>query len=410
MTLISEILVLVFLLILSGFFSGSEVALISLSKHRVKRMIAEKKVASIFIERLKDDPQRMLATILIGNNLANVGAAALATALMLETFQNYAISIATGVMTLLILVFGEITPKSIAAKNSERISQLVAGPIWYLSIILAPLLNLLDKFLNRFINLFGIKAQENTVTEEEIKSMIKTAEEEGTIKEIEKKMLNRIFSFDDATAIDIATPKMDMVMISINSTVDDALKLIMKKKFSRIPVYEKSKENIVGILYTKDIIQYTKNRSLKIEKIIKKPYMIPETKKISNLLRQFQKRKDHIAIIVDEHGSIRGLVTLEDVLEEIVGEIMDETDKVSPNIKKISKNKWIVSGKTDVDELNEKLKMKVKGDNYDTLSGFILDFTGRIPKEMDVIKFRNFSFTIEEKEGHRISKVKVERH
>lgn len=407
----NEIMILIILLFLSGFFSGAEVALVSLTKSKVRQMVDKKKPGSVYIKKLKDDTQRMLATILIGNNVVNIAASAIATALMIETFRNYAVGIATGIMTFLILVFGEITPKSIAAKNNEKIAQLVAAPIWYMSIILAPILNILDAFINRLIKLLGIKSQQSAVTEEEIMSMIKTAEEEGSIKQMEKKMLSSIFEFDDINAGEIATPRADMVMIESKSSIADAIKLIIKKKYSRLPVYEKSRDHIVGIVYIKDLMRYMdgKSKKMRVASVMKNPYFVPETKKLSSLLKQFQKRKEHMAIVVDEHGSITGLVTLEDIVEEIVGEIMDETDKIDPNIKKTGVGSWLVKGKTDIDEINEKLHMKLKGEDYDTFSGFILKHTGKIPKEDEEIIYDNFTLRIEEVEGNRISNVMVEK-
>ena len=407
----TEIIILIILLLLSGFFSGSEVALISLTKLRARQMLDKKKPGAVFINKLKEDPQRMLATILIGNNIANVAASAIATSIMIGIFKNYAVAIATGVMTLLILIFGEITPKSIAAKNNELISRLVAAPIWYLSIVLAPILNVLDKFLNRFIKLIGIKTQEKVITDEDIMSVVRIAEEEGSIKEIEEKMIKSILEFDDINVSEIATPRKDMIMLESKFNIENALKLFLKKKHTRTPVYEKQKDNIVGIIHVKDVMKNIqgKNKNLPITKIMYKPYFVPEVKKISDLLRQFQKRKEHMAIVVDEHGSITGLVTLEDVLEEIVGEIMDETDILAPNIKSIGKNAWIINGKTDIDEVNEKLHMKLKGRGYDTFSGFLLKRTGKIPKQGDEITYKRFRFKIEEIEEHRISKVRAEK-
>lgn len=407
----TEIIILIILLILSGFFSGSEVALISLTKLRAKQMLDKKKIGAVFINKLKSNPQRMLATILIGNNIANVGASALATAIMIGIFENYAVGIATGVMTLLILVFGEITPKSIAAKNNELVSQMVAAPIWYLGVILAPILNILDKFLNKVFNILGIKSQEKVITEEDIMSIVRTAEEEGSIKEIEKRMIKRIFEFDDITVGEVETPRRDMVMIESKLKVMDTMKVFLKKKHTRMPVYEKNKDNIVGIVHIKDLIKHAqgKNKNKSVSKIMYKPYFVPEVKKISDLLRQFQKRKEHMAIVVDEHGSITGLVTMEDTLEEIVGEIMDETDMIDPNIREIGKSTWLIKGKTDIDEINEKLDMKLKGKGYDTFSGFLLKRTGKIPTEGDEITYKRFIFKIEEIVDHRISKVKVEK-
>lgn len=406
-----EIIILTILLVLSGFFSGSEVALVSLTKIKAEQMFKEKRFGATYVKKLKDSPQRMLATILIGNNLANVAASAIATSIMINIFQSYAIGITTGVMTLLILIFGEITPKSIAAQNNELISQLVAAPIWYLSIILAPVLNILDAFLNKFIKLIGIKSKEKTITDEEILSMIKIAEEEGSIKKIEEKMIKSILEFDDISVSEISTPRRDMAMLDSKLKIKDAFKVFLRKSHTRMPVYEKHKDNIVGIAHIKDTMKNVtgKNKNTGISKIMYKPYFVPEVKKISDLLRQFQKRKEHLAIVVDEHGSITGLVTLEDVLEEIVGEIMDETDIIAPNIEKIDRNIWIVNGKTDIDEVNDKLKMKIKGKDYDTLSGFILKSTGKIPKKDDEIIYNKFKLKIEEIENNRISKVRIEK-
>ena len=411
MVLVTEIVILVILLLLSGFFSGSEVALISLTKLKAQQMLDKKKFGAVFVKKLKDDQQRMLATILIGNNLVNVAASAIATSIMINIFESYAIAVATGIMTLLILVFGEITPKSIAAKNNELISQLVAAPIWYLSIILAPILNILDKFLNKFINLLGIRAQEKAITDEEIMGVIRAAEEEGSIKETEEKMISSILKFDDTSVSEISTPRRDMVMLESKIKIKDALKLVLKKNHTRIPVYEKHKDKIIGIVHVRDLMMHTqgKNKNQSISKIVYKPHFVPEVKKISDLMKQFQKRKEHMAIVVDEHGSITGLVTLEDALEEIVGEIVDETDIIAQNITKLGKTVWSINGKTDIDEVNEKLNMGLKGKGYDTFSGFILKRTGKIPKEGDEISYTKFKLKIEEIKDHRISKVRVEK-
>lgn len=411
MDIVTQIILIIILLALSGFFSGSEVALISLSKHRVKYMINKKMLGASFVKKLKDDPQRMLSTILIGNNLVNIAASAIATTIMIQTFQNYAVSIATGIMTLLILIFGEITPKSIALHNNEPISQIVAMPIWYLSKVLAPILNLLNALVNKIMSVLGIKAEKRKITEEEIISIINTAEKEGSIKEMEKKMINNIFEFDDINVGKIATPETDMITIASNSTTNGAIKLIAKKKFSRLPVYDKTRDNIVGIVYVKDVIKETTsgNKSISVDKIMKKPYFVPDSKKISSLLGQFQKKKEQMAIVINEHGAVTGLVTMEDVLEEIVGEIMDETDKEDLDIIEIKTGTWIAQGKTSVADINDKLSMDIKGKRYDTLNGFLLNYTGKIPKKGDKIVYKDFTIVIEEMEGNKISKVRIDK-
>jgi putative hemolysin len=407
----TDIFFLVILLVLSGFFSSSEVALLSLSKSRVQHMVEKKRTAATYIKKLKDNTQRMLSTILIGNNLANVAASAIATSIAIDMFKSFAIGIATGVMTLLILVFGEITPKSIAARNNEAVAQFVALPIWYMSIVLAPIITILDKFLNKFIGMMGIKSKESAITEEEIISMVKTAEEEGSIMEMEEKMIKSILEFDDKSVSEVATPRRDMVMIESKVSVIDAFNVFMKKNHTRIPIFNKSRDNVIGIVHIKDLMKQIHGPDKKnpISSIMYKPYFVPETKKLSDLLRHFQKRKEHLAVVVDEHGSITGLVTLEDILEEIVGEIMDETDLIAPNIINEGANMWIVKGKTGIDEINEKLNMGLKGKDYDTLSGFILQRTGKIPNEKDTVDYNDFRIIVENIENNRISKVKIEK-
>jgi len=411
MALGTEIILLIILLILSGFFSGAEVALVSLSRLKCKNLVEKNKIGSRYVQKLKEDTHRMLGTILIGNNVVNVAASAIATSVALRTFDSFAIGIVTGIMTFLILVFGELTPKLVASHHNEFFSRMVAAPLWYLSIILSPLLKLLNVLLGKVFTLFGIKPQDTKVTEEEIISMVKTAREDGTIKEMEKDMIHSIFEFDDMDVEEIATPRADMVMISSKCSVKDAMRLALKKNFSRMPVYEKSRDKVVGVIYVKDLMAFIEKKRDKVQigKVMKKPYFVPESKKISNLLRQFQKRKEHLAVVVDEHGSVSGIVTLEDILEEIVGEIMDETDKVDPHVRKISNKVWIVKGKTEIDEVNEKLNMGLKDEDYDTLSGFILKFTGKIPNQGEEIIYKKFKLKIEEVDGQRISKIRVEK-
>ena len=406
-----EIGTLVVLIGLSGFFSGLEVALVGVRKSKVIQLFNEGKKGAKALHKLKTNPSWMMSSVNLGNNLVNVAASALLTSMAIQMFDSFAIGIATGVMTLLILVFGEITPKSIAAQNNQIVSQLVAPIIWYLSMVLAPVLNILDLFLNRFIKVIGIKSKQKAISEEEIRTIVTAASEEGSIHELEKNLINRVFEFDNMSVDEIATPRTDMVMISNNSKISDVMKLMLKTNYSRIPVYQKSRDNIVGMVYVKDVIKYvtSKKSNMSISKISSKPYFIPESKKVSSLLRQFQKRSEHMAIVVDEHGSITGLVTLEDVLEEIVGEIMDGTDKIDPDIKKLSRNAWLVKGKADIDKVNSQLKMVLAEDDYDTFSGFILKQTGKIPKENEQFTYKNFRITIVERDKHRISEVKVEK-
>ena len=407
----NEIYTLVVLLVLSAFFSGSETALASVSLLKAKHLLEQKKRGANVLYKLKEDTHRMLITILIGNNVVNVGAAAIATKLAIDLGFSNAIGISTGAMTLLLLIFGEISPKSIATQHSEFFALLVARPIWILSVILFPLMKLLDWFVQLLNRIMGIKKKETIVTEDELKSYVKSGEEAGSIKEIEKEMIHNIFKFDEINVKEIMTPRPDMACISVKSKVKEILPTIKKTPFSRFPIYEKTRDHIKGILNVKDIYQYIGKKGfneLLVSKIMRKPFFIPRTVKTDNLLRQFQKRKEHMAIVVDEHGIVSGLVTIEDVLEEIVGEIVDETEKVMPNIKKLTKKSWLVMGKTDVDEVNDKLKTKFKGKGFETFGGFVLHKEGKIPKEGDIVELdKKFRAVVQEVKNRRIISVKL---
>lgn len=394
---------LVILLAFSAYFSMSETAILSVSKLKVRHMIEKKRRGARFLEKIKDDPYKSLTTILVCNNLVNVAASAIATAIALSIFKHNAIAIATGVMTFLILVFGEITPKSYAIKHKETLSLWMARPIWYISVILTPITKI-------FEILHSKRTEKPLVTEEELKSMINLGEEIGSIKEVERDMIQNIFRFDDIDVKEIMTPRPDMACINVKLKISDMLFLARRKSFSRFPVFEKSRDNIVGMVYIKDAMSYIKNKKFNtpIKKIIRKPYFVPQTKKIDSLFRQFQKRKEQMALVVDEHGVVAGLVTLEDVLEEIVGEIVDESEKIIPSIKKLSENSWQILGKADLGDVNKRLKSRFKEEeDFETFGGFILHRMGKIPKTGDILEVGKFTIEIESVENNRIKETRV---
>lgn len=394
-----KITLLFFLLFLSGFFSSAETALFSISQVKAKHIAKGPRKADKLIKKMKDDPHKLLSTILIGNNLVNVGSSAMATSIAITTLHSNAVGIATGVMTLLILVFGEIFPKSIATRNNLMIARLVIVPIYWLSILFFPIIKILD-----FIPLLTGKVKNRpTVTEEELITIVEVVEEEGQIKEEEKELIRNIFEFDDTSTSEIMTPRSDMFVIEVDKRLP--LKTVIRSGFTRIPVIDDNIDNVIGILNIKDFFMQVATGIKKpdIRSIMRRPYFIPENKKLDTLLHQFKQRKDHMAIVVDEHGGVAGLVTLEDVLEEIVGEISDETDKVEPHIVKVKSNEWIVLGKSHVDEINKKIRMNIPDSKeYDTFSGYVLDEIGRIPKEKEELAIGNFSVNVKEMDGNRI--------
>jgi CBS domain containing-hemolysin-like protein len=404
--LFDQIMVLIVLLLLSGFFSSAEMALFSISRAKARHIAKEKGLTNTLIKKMKDDPHRLLSTILIGNNLVNVGAAALATAIMLELVTNNAVGIATGIMTALILIFGEIIPKTIATRNNVLIARLVIMPLYWLSILFAPIIYLLN-FIPRLTRNIQRKSR---VTEEELMTFVDVVEEEGGIEEEEKELIHNIFEFDDTSASEIMTPRADMYVINVHEELN--LEKIIRSGFSRIPVIEEDIDDVIGILNIKDLFmhQVTSAKPPDVRSVMSEPYFVPENKKLDHLLQEFKRGKQHIAIVVDEHGGVSGLITLEDALEEIVGEIVDETDKVEPHIVKLKANEWRVLGKSEIDDVNEKLAMDIPDTKkYDTFSGYVLDQIGRIPQEKEDIFLGNFVVTVNEMDGTRIKEYIVKK-
>ena len=397
--LFNQVVVLMALLLLSGFFSSAETALFSISKAKAVHLAKQKGATHKLIKKLKDDPHRLLTTILIGNNIVNVGAAALATAITIKLIPGYAVGIATGIMTFLILIFGEIFPKSIATRNNILIARLVIFPVYWFSILFTPIII----FLNFIPKITGRIHRRPQVTEAELLTFVEVVEEEGEIDEEERKLIHNIFEFDDTNASEIMTPRADMFVIDVNNELK--LEEIVKSGFTRIPIIQGDIDHVVGILNIKDLLahQATSDEKMDIRELMRKPYFVPENKKLDKLLQQFKRRKQHMAIVVDEHGGVSGLITLEDALEEIVGEIVDETDKFEPNIVKISANKWSVLGKSEIDEVNDKIPMNIPDSKeYDTFSGYVLEKIGRIPEEKEKITLGSFIVTVNEMDGNRI--------
>jgi len=381
--MVNQVVLLFILLLLSGFFSSAETALFSISKTKARHLAKKNTKSVLLIKRMKDDPHRLLSTILIGNNLVNVGAAALATYITINIFPNYAVGIATGIMTFLILVFGEVIPKSI---------------LCYPVII----------FLNFIPKLTGKIKKTPTVTEEELMTFVEAVEEEGEIKEEEKKLIHRIFEFDDTGASEIMTPRADMFVIEADEKLD--LEKIVKSGFTRIPVIEDDIDHVIGIINIKDLFLYqlTSDNNIDVQKIMTEPYFVPENKKLDKLLHQFKIRKHHMAIVVDEYGGVSGLITLEDALEEIVGEIVDESDKEEPHIVKQKGKEWRVLGMADIDEVNEIISMDIPDSkDYDTFSGYVLNTIGRIPIEKEQITIGTYIVTVEEMDGNRVKQYSI---
>jgi len=398
--MIDKIVILVVMLFFSAFFSSAETAMFSISKVKARHIAKRKDRSYQLIDQMKADPHRLLTTILIGNNIVNVGASALATTLVLEILPNHAVGLATGVMTFLILVFGEVFPKSIATRNNLLIARITIYPVYWLSILFFPII----LFLNFIPKLTGKIKKTPNATEEDLMTFVEVVEEEGEIKEEEKELIHNIFELDDTDASEIMTPRADMFVIDANEPIP--LEAIAASGFTRVPVIDGAIDHVIGIVNIKDLFRHrvTSSEPIDVRQIMREPYFVPEQKKLDRLLKQFKKRRYHMAIIVDEHGGVAGLITLEDAIEEIVGEITDETDKEEPKITERKEKEWIVPGKSDIDEVNDIIPLEIPDlKEYDTFSGFVLHNIGRIPEEKEEITIDNFLITVEEKDGNRIN-------
>jgi len=405
----AEAIIFVILLFLSGFFSASEVALVSLSRLRLAHLLDKKVKGAETIKKLKADPERLLTTILVGNNVVNVGAAAIATDVAIRLFENNAVGIATGFVTFFVLVFGEIIPKYFAARFNIKMALFFAPIIWGLSILIFPIVKVFELLIHGLKKVMGVKSDKPLMTEEELKSIVKVSGEEGAIKKSEKDMIHRIFDLDNKSIASIMTRKHDMAIVNIKYKLKDVIGVHEKKQYSRMPVYEKSRDNIVGIINIRDMIDAIKKNKLNspIKNIMRRSIFVPDTKKIDSLLRQFQNMKEHMAIVVDEHGSVIGLVTIEDVLEEIVGEIMDESDIEESYVVKIGNNIWNVNGKIELKEFGEKFRLHIKEKEVDTLNGFIIKHLGHMPKVGDSMVHENYKIVVDKVEKHKVVQARV---
>ncbi len=381
----------------------------SLSKIRLIHMLEEKVKGASVIDRLKETPSKLLGTILVGNNLVNIGASSIATVLAIKHFGDTSVAIATGVTTVLVLIFGEITPKALAAQKSEKVSLIVARPISILAYFLSPIVFVFTQIASLFMRLLGCKSNANlpTITEEELKSMVNLGKEEGVIEDHEKTMICNVFDFGDQLIKDVMIQRMDIVAININATYDEIIQVIKTEQYSRYPIYSKRIDNIVGILNVKELVYRDSEEVFDMKKFVKKPYYTFEFMNTSELFKEMKKRRTHMAIVLDEYGGTAGIITIEDLVEEIVGDISDEYDMHTQEIETIREGEYIVDGSTRIEELNELIGTNVESEHYDSIGGFVIELMGRLPKQGESVEYMDTKFLIENMERNRIKKIRV---
>jgi len=401
-------ILLVILIFLSGFFSASETALTSLSKIRLRNMVDEKVKNADKISKLIGDPNRLLSSILVGNNLVNIGASSLATVLAINTFGSSGVGFATGLMTLAILIFGEITPKTLAAQNAERVSLLVVNSVYCVVIVLTPVVKVLSFVTDGFIRLLGGNPNGGIpiITEAELKTMVNVSHEAGVLENDERTMINNVFDFGDAKAKDIMIPRMDMTSIGDDITYNEVVTLFKEERFSRLPVYHESIDNIVGILYVKDII-FINEATFRTEDYMREPFFTYESKPVSGLFSQMRKNRIPLAVILDEYGGTAGIITIEDMVEEIVGEIDDEYDEPEEEIIIIQEGEFIVDGSTRLDDLNEIIGTHLESEDFDTIGGYVIEILGNLPEDGEILENDGIRIVVEKMEKNRIERLHI---
>jgi putative hemolysin len=409
-----EILLFVICVLFTAFFSSSEVALISITRAKARTLVNEGKKGSEAVAALKDSPEHLLITILIGNTLVTTAAAAIATAVAIQIFGDIGVGIATVFVVVVLLVFGEIGPKIYAARASDSFVLTVAPVILFASRIFSPIIWLVERVSPTFG--IGKETSEPAVTEEEIKEWIDVGKEDGTIEQGEQEMLYSVLEFADTTAREIMTPRVDVTLMEDTVTFEEAIRIFNETGFSRIPVYHDQIDNITGILNVKDVFSamVSHRKDSTIKEVMYDPMFVPETKKIDDLLKELQVHRVQMAIVIDEYSSFVGIATVEDILEEIVGDIMDEYDKEEPEIQNISEGVFVVDAQMWVEDINERLEIDLPVDeSYETIGGLIIDRLGHIPLhpgEKVEINEGKIILAVMQMHGRRIVKVKVVIH
>lgn len=421
-----QILLLVILNLINAFFASAEMAIVSVNKNKMKMLANEGNKKAAILCKLIEEPNKFLSTIQVGITLAGFFASASAATGISEELGNFLISAnipygkqisfigITIVLSYFTLVFGELVPKRIALKKSEQIAMISLKPVIFISKITSPFIKILSLSTSLILKLLGLDSVEleERVTKEEIKSIIEAGQEYGAINESEKEMIEGIFEFDDKRAEKVMTPRTEVYCIDINDPLNSYLDELLEMRYARIPVYEGDIDNIIGILYMKDFIIEAKNKgfdNVDIRQILQDPYFVHEGKKVQALFKSLQLLKRHIAIVIDEYGGFSGIITIEDLIEEVMGEINDEDDNNEECIKKIGENVFLVDGVTTLEELNDKLNIDVQSDEIDTLSGFLINLIGKIPSEEDenIIEYNDITFKIDKLGEKRIEKILI---
>ncbi|QUH24987.1 HlyC/CorC family transporter [Serpentinicella alkaliphila] len=407
---LGKIVLLLFLLILSAFFSTSETALMALSKIRARHMVDDEIVGAELVSRLIKEPSKLLGTILVGNNIVNIAASAIATSLAIDYYGDSGVVVSTVIMTFLVLVFAEITPKSWAAQNAERVSVRVGRPMAFIITVLHPIVIVFTFITSGLMKILRINNNHNRpfITEDELRTVVNVSQEEGVLEIDEKEMIHKVFEFGDLQIKDVMIQRTDIVAIDVRLTYEEIIQVIRNEKYTRYPVFKEGIDNIIGILNLRDLL-FTENinDNFDIYNYIRTPYYTFEYKRIAELFKEMKKKKVQIAIALDEYGGTAGIVTMEDLIEEIVGDIQDEYDEQENEIEAINHNEYILKGNIRLELVNELLGVNLEAEDIDSIGGLMISELGRLPKLGESIKYSNTKLVLEELEGNRIKKIRI---
>ena len=408
---IAQLVSIIVLVFLSAFFSSSETALVTANRIRMKNLAENGDKRATKVLKVTSDSGKMLSAILIGNNIVNIGASSLATILATHLFQDAGPGIATGLLTFIVLIFGEVTPKTMATIKADSFALAIAGIIDVLMVVLTPVIFVINKLASGVLFLFRINPAEadTAMTEDEIRTIVDESQESGEIEDEEREMIHNVFDFGDSLAKEVMVPRIDMAFVQVDATYDELIELFRQDKYTRLPVYEDTTDNVIGIINMKDLLLIDNSENFSVRDILREPYFTYEHKNTSDLFIEMRKNSISLAIVLDEYGVTAGLVTLEDLLEEIVGEIRDEydTDEVDA-ITQISEREFMVLGATNLDDVSDELGVEFASEDYDTIGGFCLELLDHLPEKNEIVFTEDgVLLKIDEVEKNRIERIYI---
>lgn len=409
-TVVIRLVLVVVCLVLSAFFSSSETALTTVNLIRIRNLADNGDKAAAWVLKARRDQSKMLGAILIGNNVVNLSASSMLTVLVTDVFGSQAVGAATGVLTLLVLLFGEITPKTIATLEAEKNALRFARVICLLMTILTPVIFVVNLLSGGVLRLLGVDPNKPTdsITEDELRTIVEVGHEKGVIESEEKEMINNVFDLGDSVARDIMVPRIDMSFVDVEASYEELMEIFRRDHYTRLPVYEDNTDNIIGIINMKDLILLEDRAAFSVRDYLRQPLFTFESKKLSELMIEMRKTSNNIVIVLDEYGATAGLITLEDILEEIVGDIRDEFDADEEDeLKELSKGEYLADGSMNLDDINDRLDLELVSEDFDSLGGFMIDRLEHLPAEGEEVDTEEVRLVVEKVNKNRIDKVHI---